>query len=515
MALPGQPQSYWIATTPGSDYPPLQDNMAVDVAILGGGIVGITAATILKKAGLRVALVEARRILTGVTGHTTAKVTSQHGIKYSHLLSRVGRERAAMYGAANQAAVETIAATCAHRGIDAEFRRWPACTFAETAEHREQIVREANAAQELGLPVQFLEQVPLPFPTMGALCFRDQALFHPRKYLMALASAIPGDGSHLFEQTTALDVEESTPLTVVTSRGRLRAEHVIVATHTPFLNRGLYFTRQEASRSYVLAVRLRGEPPQGLFISPKPGYHSVRPHQAADGTWVVLMGGAEHRTGMGGDTVKRYMSVEEWARGHFDVESIDYHWSTQDNVTVDGLPFVGHYTPVSPRLYVATGFAGWGMTNGTAAAVIVSDMVLGRRNDWAPAYDPSRLDQLTSVGKLAKGGVIFTQRFLGPRLLREPSETHITLKRGEGRIVEAGGERVALYADDDGKLHAVTPYCAHQGCLLAWNTAERTWDCPCHGSRYLATGEFIDGPTVRDLKPVRLDAAAEVAGGAE
>ncbi|MHB0877156.1 MAG: FAD-dependent oxidoreductase [Anaerolineae bacterium] len=507
MTLPGNPESYWIATTAHTDYPPLDGGLRVDVAILGGGIAGITAATVLKEAGAKVAVVEAHRVLEGVTGHTTAKVTAQHGLKYHDLKSRVGHERAQLYGAANLAAVEFIAGAVASRRIDCDFRRISACTFGESPQQLQSIEQEVEAEQALGLPAQFVSDAGLPFATVGAVCLADQALFHPRRYLLHLAQAIPGDGSYVFENTRALDVEESTPVTVRTSRGPLKADNVIVATHFPFLDRGLYFTRLQPWRSYVLAMRLRGEVPQSLLISPKPGYHSIRPHPTADG-WIVLIGGQEHVTGHGGDTVARYRAVEEWARGHFDVEAIDYRWSTQDNYSVDGLPFAGKYTPASSRLYVASGFGGWGMTNATAAAMVVTNTILGRDNPWEAAYNPGRLDQLTSVGRFVEGGLTFAQHFAGSRLSSAHKANPASIARGEGEVIEVDGKKVAFYADEGGVLHAVSPFCGHQGCMVTWNSAEKSWDCPCHGSRYRATGEFIHGPTVKDLAPVRIEAMA-------
>ncbi|NPV08479.1 MAG: FAD-dependent oxidoreductase [Anaerolineae bacterium] len=499
MDLPGRPQSYWIASTPETDFPPQPQDAQVDVAILGGGIVGITAAYLLRQAGLRVAVVEAHRIVTGVTGHTTGKLTSQHGILYRDLVSRLGRERAQLYGQANQAAIEKVASLVAERGIECDFRRLPSCTFAERPGDAEIVQEEAEVSRSLGLPASFGKEASLPYPTYGAVCFHNQALFHPRRFLLALADAIPGEGSYVWEETRALDVDEGVRPVVRTDRGRIRAEHCLVATHTPFLDRGLYFARQTPRRSYVLATRLRGEVPLELYISVKPGFHSIRPHPTADG-WLVLLGGGQHVTGRGGDTTRYYADLAEYARAHFDLESIEYRWSTQDNYTLDGAPYVGRYSPISDNLYVATGFGGWGMSNGVAAAMMLSDLIQRRENDWLPAFYPARVAQLKGAEHLVEGGARFVQHYAVDRLRHVEQGTPADLAPGEGRVLELEGKKVALYKDEQGGLHALSPSCAHQGCLVRWNAAERTWDCPCHGSRFRPDGTFIHGPTVRDLK---------------
>jgi glycine/D-amino acid oxidase-like deaminating enzyme/nitrite reductase/ring-hydroxylating ferredoxin subunit len=484
----------------------------VDVAILGGGIAGITAGFLLKQAGLRVAVIEAHRIVTGVTGHTTGKLTSQHGTLYRSLVSKVGPERARLYGQANQAAIERVASLVAERGIECDFRRISSCTFAERPEDAEAVQEEAEVCQSLGLPASFTQGSSLPYPTYGSVCFHDQVLFHPRRFLLALAEAIPGEGSFISENTRALDVEEGVRPVVRTDRGRVFAEHCIVATHFPFLDRGLYFARQTSMRSYVLGTRLAGEVPQEFYISVKPGFHSIRPHPTPDG-WLVMMGGGQHVTGQGGDTTVCYRDLEEYARSHFDLASVEYRWSAQDNYTLDGLPYVGRYSPVSTNLYVATGFGGWGMSNGIASAMMLTDRILGRDNEWLPAFDPARVAQLKGLESMVQGGAWFVQHYAVERLRRGEPATPEELAPGQGAVVEMAGDKVALYRDEQGALHALSPSCGHLGCIVSWNPAERTWDCPCHGSRYRADGVFIQGPTVKDLKPLRLTTGTDTGPG--
>lgn len=503
MALPDRSQSYWIASTPETAYPTLAGDVTVDVAIVGGGIVGLTAAYLLRREGVRVAVIEAHRIASDVTGHTTAKLTALHECKYADLIRSFDRERARLYADANSSSIRFVGELCAEHGIECEYRTMPAYTYTHSEDQVERLHAEAEALRSLGLPGAFTTDVPLPFQTLGAVVLPDQAIFHPLKFLLALARHLPGDGSHILERTRAVDVERGRPMRVRTATGTVSADHVIVATHYPFLDRGLYFARLEVRRSYVIAVRT-GEPhPEGILISTYPDFHSIRPHPTADG-WLVLIGGHHHTPGEVTETLAYYEELEAYARGHFTVESVDYRWSTQDNWTLDGLPYVGSYVPGSPRLYVATGFAGWGMTNGIAAARILANAILGRPNPWAAAFDPARVGQIKGVGKSLRMGISAVDHLVRDRLTRQEEIDPAQIARGEGRVGMLNGRQVAISRDDENRLHAVSPACGHQSCIVAWNEAERSWDCPCHGSRYSPDGTFIHGPTVKDLEPREL-----------
>jgi glycine/D-amino acid oxidase-like deaminating enzyme/nitrite reductase/ring-hydroxylating ferredoxin subunit len=491
--LPGKPTSLWLDTTPRTAFPPLPEGACVDVAILGGGIAGLTAATLLKQAGKTVAVIEAGRILEGVTGYTTAKVTSLHTLIYDRLIQAFGEEKARLYGEANQAAIAHIAATVRAGGIDCDFLRTEAYTFAETAAEAEKVRTEVEAARRLGLPASLVFETPLPFPVTAAIRFENQARFHPRKYLLALANGIPGDGSHIFEGTRVLDYSDGDPCEITTERGTLRGREVIVASHFPLADHSVYSARLSPHRSYVLGVRLDGPAPPGMFIATDSS-HSLRSHPGPEGE-VWMVGGEGHRTGEGGDTIARYRRLEEWARANFPVRSIEYRWSTQDNQTVDGIPYVGRATPIAKHVYVATGFGGWGMTNGTVSGMLLCDLLLGRENPWADVYDPNRLP-LKSVGTLLSQNAEAVAHLVGDRL-KPGAETD--LRPGEGAILESNSGKVAVYTDDAGVSHRLSPICTHVGCTVAWNPAEKSWDCPCHGSRFSTDGAVIHGPAVNPL----------------
>jgi glycine/D-amino acid oxidase-like deaminating enzyme/nitrite reductase/ring-hydroxylating ferredoxin subunit len=497
--------SVWIETGPEPDeHPELEADVRADVAVLGGGIVGITTALLLAEAGARVVLLEADRLARGVTGNTTAKVTSQHGLVYARLRSRFGADGAHTYAEANEGALEWIAARVERDAIDCDFRRRPAYAYATSRGERSSAEDEAEAASDAGLRAWFTDTTPLPYETEGAVRFENQAEFHVRKYLFALVRALEGRDCRVFERTRAVEVDAGEPCVVKTPGGRVTADRVVVATHYPFLDRSLAFARVHPERSYAIACRIAGTPPEGMFISAGSPTRSIR-GVPLDGDELLLVGGEGHRTGTGGDTTERYRRLEAFAREHWDVRSVEHRWSAQDNITVDGVPYVGRLTPRGERVLMATGFAKWGMTGGTAAAMIMSDLLLGRDNPWARLFDPNRLTVRASAMRLVKENAEAGLRFVGDRLTKGGHRSLEDLEPGEGDIVRHDGRRVAGYRDDDGALVAVSPTCTHLGCQVRFNRAERSWDCPCHGSRFAPDGSVLQGPAVHRLERKPID----------
>lgn len=496
--LPGTAESYWIASTAASDYPTLPAGMWVDVAVIGGGFVGIMSAVLLKEAGLSVALIEGRKLLTGVTGYTTAKITSLHKLIYSHLMSRLDRERSQQYADSNQAALEKIASMVAERGIDCDFSRRPFYTYAETDAGLRKVEEEVKAAQELRLPATFVDAVPLPFRIRGAVRFDNQAQFHPRKFLLALAPGIPGNGSFIFENTRATDVDEGEPCLVSTNRGTIKARDVIIATNYPFINLpGLYFARLRPERSYAVGITLKERFPEGMFIGAEETGYSFRSQPLEDGE-LVIVGGEGHKTGRGGDTTHYYGEIEKRLNRMYDSPDVKYSWSTQDNTTIDMVPYIGRLTPAHNHVFVATGFGQWGMTTSVVSAMVLSEMVQGRASPWARVYNPSRFNADTSAAKnLISENISNVKTLFGEHLTESPDVSQ--LRPGEGKLVQMKGKRAAGYEDEQGRRYLLSPNCVHMQCLVHWNNAEKTWDCPCHGSRYSHTGEVIHAPASRNL----------------
>jgi glycine/D-amino acid oxidase-like deaminating enzyme/nitrite reductase/ring-hydroxylating ferredoxin subunit len=508
-AVAGEHRSIWLETTPGTDYDALDGGMRVDTVVVGGGIVGVTAASKLADAGQTVAVVERDRVLAGVTGHTTAKLTSQHGLVYDYLREQFGLERARQYARANEAAIDDVGATVRDRGIDCDFERVPAYTYVETDDRTQDVRDEVSSARRLGLPASYTESTPLPYDVAAAVRFDDQAQFHPRKYLLGLVADLVDSGSHVFEETRALDVDPGEPCRVETDRGELVADDVVVATNFPFYDRGLYFARLKPKRSYVLAVRLEGETPEGLYYRPSDPYFSVRPHPDADES-LALVGGQNHKTGHEGDGRGRYRAVEREARRRFDIDSVEYRWSTQDYESVDRVPFVGQLAPRTDHVYVATGFGGWGLTNGTAAGMLLRDLILGRENAWAAVYEPTRLTARASAPSVLRHNTAAMRQFFGDRLATDAIATRVDLAPGEATVVESDEGPVGIYrepagdeggdGEQGGALHVVSAVCPHMGCHVAWNDGEASWDCPCHGSRFDVDGSVLHTPAVADLE---------------
>ncbi|UTF53975.1 FAD-dependent oxidoreductase [Natronosalvus rutilus] len=502
--LPGEPTSPWLTTTPDATYPALEGNATADVCIVGAGITGLSTAYELRERGHSVIVLERDRIASGVTGKSTAKVTSQHGLCYDHLRREFGRETARTYAGVNEAAIDTVESRVEELDIDCGFERQPSYCYGDDPD---EFRREADAARQVGLPASFVKSVP-PFErAAAAVKFDDQAWFHPRKYLLGLASALETeDGVRIHERTRVTDVSPGNQPRVETEGGTVRAKQVVLATGFPLLDRVGFFTRLYPKRSYVLGVRLEDEPPEGMYYRDDDPYRSVRTYCDDDET-LLLVGGENHKTGQGGSTADRYRRLAHWTREHFPVASIEYRWSTQDYVSVDSVPFVGPAGPGAKHVLVATGFGGWGMTNGTAAGQLLAETIAGD----APTpraletFDPLRFTPKPSLPKTLTENADAASQFVTDwaRTLLSPAVASI--ESGEGRVLRRGPKPVAAARDDEGDLHAVSAVCTHTYCVVDWNDAECTWDCPCHGSRFSPDGTLLEGPATEDLEPTSRD----------
>ncbi len=489
-------RSLWIATAPDEDrFPPVAPGLIVDIAVVGAGIAGTTLARLLAEDGASVALLDSGAVCSGVTANTTAKVTALQRTVLSDIEHRHDEDVAAIYAAANLAAVERVAVLA--QDIDCDLERAPACTYTLLPEHEAEVQAEFEAAQRAGLPVRLGQPPDLPFPVHAAVLLDDQVAFHPRKYCLGLADAVVRLGGTVAERTRVLSVDSgSDGVTLETTEGSVHASHAVLATHLPIDDTGGFFARAHPRRSYAMAVRVSGERPRTMAISVEEPTRSLR--STTDG-WVIA-GGEGHRVGHGDSTAQCYANLEAWAREVFDVTEIGPRWSAQDYESVDGLPFVGTLTPAHPRVWVATGFRKWGMTNATVAAMVLRDRIAGRDNPWAATFDASRLPLGASIKSLVTENLEAGKRMIGDRIRRLIARDASELAPGEGDVVKLDGATVAAFRDDDGTLHAVDPTCTHIGCRVAFNDAERSWDCPCHGSRFTVDGEVLQGPAVRDLE---------------
>lgn len=428
--------SLW-ADTALPTFPPLEQDTQTDVLIIGGGLAGILCAYTLTQAGADCLLIEADTICGGVTRNTTAKITSQHGLLYGKLERQFGPEAARLYWKANEAALRRYRQLA--KAFPCNFAEKPSYVYA--LDRPEALQAELAALERLGIPAAFADHVPLPFPTAGAIRFEGQGQFHPLKLAAGVARDLP-----IREHTAARAFEKNT---VVTDHGRVRAKHIIVATHFPLLNKhGGYFLKLYQHRSYVLALEGAMDV-RGMYLDAAENGISLRNY----GPW-LLLGGGGHRTGKPGGG---WAALEDFARKYFPNARETCRWATQDCMTLDGVPYIGQYGRHTPGLYVATGFNKWGMTGSMVAAMVLSDLVQGKQNPYAAVFSPART-------------------MLRPQLLANLTEATASL------------------------LTVSKPRCPHMGCALKWNPRERTWDCPCHGSRFTEEGELLDNPATGGLK---------------
>ncbi|WP_181770611.1 FAD-dependent oxidoreductase [Amycolatopsis pittospori] len=495
-------RSLWLDTAPAPDRTGTPLPREVDVAILGGGIAGLTTAYRLMKAGRSVLVLEAGRLAAGVSGHTTAKISTQHGLKYATLAKTKGTDAAATYAHSQASALEWIAATTAELGIECGFTRAESFVYTTKPETVESLEREAEAAAEAGLPATYVTGVDLDVSALGAVKFTAQAHFHPRKWLLGLAEEIERAGGTIVEGIRAEGVDELGGTLVRTSVGDVRASEVVVTTHYPMLDRGLFFARLDPVRDLVVAGPVEGNRlPDGMFLDADT-HHSVRAY-LNDGVRYGVVGGEHYRVGASVDVESRYELLAIWAARNAGLHRVTHRWSAHDLSTLDNVPYVGRYHPASRHLWVATGFGQWGMTGGTAAGLLLADLVTGKDNPSASLYDPNRFDLRSAISTVENNATV-AKFLIGDHFsaLRQPAPLE-ELTPGEAKVTRVGGELVAAYRDPEGELHAVGAHCTHLGCLVAFNNAEKTWDCPCHGSRFALDGSVLQGPAVRSLPKKR------------
>ena len=429
-------ESLWHAQTKLPQFPKLEKDITADVLVIGGGMTGMLCAYFLEQAGVDYALVESGRICSGVTGNTTAKITSQHGFVYQKLLSEFGPEKARRYYRANEEALASYRGLC--RDIDCDFVEQDSYVY--TLNRPDKLEKEIDALVQIGAKAELTQPPSLPFPTAGAICFPNQAQFDPLKFVRSIAQ-----GLNIFERTAVRSFDGGT---YRTDRGSIRAKKTIIATHFPIWNKhGAYFLKLYQHRSYVLALE---NAPQvdGMYVDESGTGLSFR-NQGE----LLLLGGGSHRTGKQGGG---WEELEQTARIYYPGASIRYRWATQDCMSLDGMPYIGQYSKRTPDLFVATGFNKWGMTSSMVSAMVLRDMVMEKQNPYAELLSPSRSilrPQLAVNGIQAVGNLLTPTR----------------------------------------------PRCPHMGCALKWNPQEHTWDCPCHGSRFGQDGKLLEGPAAGDL----------------
>lgn len=496
MDEPHHRGSYWNLTAPQrSDFPALAENLKVDIAIVGGGMVGVTTARLLKDQGLTVALVEARQVGQQATGKSTAKLTSQHGLLYQTLNKKFDNYHALLYADAQEGGLAEIRRLVAEFSIDCDLETAEAYTYTCQREHVESIQTEVEIAKELGLPATLVYETDLPFAVEAAIRYENQAQFHPTRYVAGLAATIPGQGCHVFENSPVLAWE---PTRVTTASGTIEARHVVMATHLPLGMTGGYYARAFPDAEPVIAAPIE-RIPKGMFVNVETPGRSIRTHLHKDGTVYAIVAGNHFKPG---DTLaeqESFAELEGWLKEHFGARTITHRWVNEDYTAMDHVPFVGWSTSHGDDYLIATGFAGWGLTNGTAAAMMLRDLVTGSENRWLELFNAKRIRPVAGGKEFLKESAGVAAHLLKGHLSRKPNDIN-ELAPGDGAIMKIDGRKMAVHRDDQGRLHQVSATCTHMGCVLGWNDVDRTWDCPCHGSRFAVDGSVIHGPAVKPLK---------------
>jgi glycine/D-amino acid oxidase-like deaminating enzyme/nitrite reductase/ring-hydroxylating ferredoxin subunit len=475
------------------EFPQFTGESAAQAVILGGGLCGLLCAYELLQNGVKdIVLLEARKLCSGTTARTTAKITAQHGLIYHKLIRGAGFQRAKQYADANRQAISRYREIIEKEKIDCDFIPCEAYLFARDREGAQKIYEEAKAARRLSLDADVVTECELPFRIQAALRFPGQARFHPLKFAYGLAEILRRNGVRIYQGSEALALDDGV---VYTRDGNLYGKNILICTHYPFMNqRGLYFSHIVQSVSYTAAL----EGPQklnGMYLDCAPGGDSFR-SQPWQGKDLLLLGRFDHKTGHE-TAVPHFRLLEEEAQKLYPGSTVRFLWSAQDCMTGDCIPYIGRYRQLKGNVFLAAGFNKWGMTGCMAAAGILSRMVTGGKE--TPVFSPRRSDLRMQAPALLRGARDTAASFLKD-YFAPPGKNLSSLKNGEGALAEYRGSKIGAYRDEEGSLHGVNPVCAHMHCPLQWNPEEHTWDCPCHGSRYDKDGKVIENPACHPLE---------------
>ena len=485
LAIPDEPQIY-------------------DVLIIGGGITGLSTALNLQRQGKSCIVVEAENIGFGTTGGTSAHLNTFLDATYPEIDSDFGKDTSKLLAAATKRMIESIEFNINELKIDADFSYRDGYLFSQNEKETKELKEIFDSSKEAGIEVTESTENGLPIDFLQSLKFTGQAQFHPIKYITGLAKGFKDLGGKIIEGRFITDSKFADGIhTSVYSDGEIKSKNIIWATHIP-PGINLLSLRNAPYRSYVLAVRLKNDDyPACLAYDMQAPYHYFRTHQIGDQQY-LLVGGADHKTGHD-DPDQAFIDLESYVKEHFDIASIDYRWSSQYYVPVDGLPYIGALPGGAEGTYVATGFNGNGMIFGTLSGEILTDLIIGKENELATILSPSRLKPISGFTEFIKENADVVYHFVADRFGNELIESLNQLPAGEGKVVEFEGEKLAIYKDSEGTVNALSPVCTHAGCIVNWNPSEKSWDCPCHGGRFSIDGEVLTGPPRKALDKIKVN----------
>ena len=496
----------WIDDTPIQKFPKLQRNITADVLVVGAGITGITTAYLLKKAGSTVALVERERVASIDTGHTTAHLTYVTDVQLQQLVRNFGEDHAQAVWDAGAAAIDEIEKIVEEERIQCEFARVPAYLHAPVGASSKKEVsylqKEADAAAKLGFDAAYLDSAP--YFNLPAVRFANQAKFHPRKYLRSLVTNIDGNDSHVFEKSAATEFDAK-KRRVKVNRNWISFDRMVMATNNPLVGFAsmmaatLFQTKLSLDTSYVFGARVpTGTIPEALFWDTREPYDYLRIDRRSGFDYVVF-GGEDHKTGQKRDTKRVFARLLARLKKIIPQAQVDHRWSGQVICSPDGLPYIGEN---AEHQFIATAYCGNGITFGTVAAMMARDWTAERKNPWTKLFAVDRKKIKGATWNYLKENKDYPYYMIKDRLARAEADSVRELRPGDGMIIGRRGKKIAAYRDATGNVRRLSPVCTHLGCLVRWNAAESTWDCPCHGSRFKATGEVIAGPAEEPLSPI-------------
>lgn len=532
-------KSYWIdSVKTKKDYQRLTQDLETDVCIIGGGLTGITTAYYLNQYKIKNIILEKDRIGQKTTGHSTAKITSQHGIFYQYLKNAKGKEFAQKYYEANEKAIHNIESIIQKEKINCEFEKNSAYIFTQKIQEIEKIKQEVEVVKEIGGVAKYIEAKDIelnkiskeneekqlkrknqikeqlnnviPIKALCAIEFSNQAQFNVYEYLTQLAQKCEKGTTQIFENSKVIDIkgkldnidikDSKTNYEIILEDGRkVKAKYIVIATKYPIINfPGLYFIKMYQETSNVIVIDPKEKPIKGMYINAENPVISIRNIKEKQKD-LVIVAGFDHKTGAKIDLENSYRYLEEIAKSMYPNCEVKYRWNTEDCISLDKIPYIGEFSNMMPNVYVATGFKKWGMTTSNVAANIIVDKILEKKNEYEEIFKSTRLEPVQNgkeLGNMIKQSI----DSLVIEKMQIPKETLIQVQNGEGAVVEIGNKKVGVYKDIEGQVFQVKPVCMHLGCELSWNNLDKTWDCPCHGSRYDYKGNLIYGPSVKNLE---------------